>query len=128
MCPQAQYYRDPAHLDAYLSHNPFLPLVNNEDPASQDPSRAAALASLEALVLVMFEQDTMVVPRESSLFGEEQEDGTVLPLRQTELYQEDWLGLKKLDGMGRLHLLSKPGDHLDIDAQWFEDHLLPFLM
>lgn len=37
-----------------------------------------------------------------------QEDGTVLPLRQTELYQEDWLGLKKLDGMGRLHLLSKP--------------------
>lgn len=72
MCPQAQYYRDPAHLDAYLSHNPFLPLVNNEDPASQDPSRAAALASLEALVLVMFEQDTMVVPRESSLFGEEQ--------------------------------------------------------
>jgi hypothetical protein len=29
---QAQYFKDPHRLEAYLRHNPFLPDINNELP------------------------------------------------------------------------------------------------
>ena len=46
------------------------------------------LNKLENLVLVMFSNDTMVVPRESSHFGfyAAGQDQTVVPLQQTQIY------------------------------------------
>ena len=46
------------------------------------------LNQLENLVLVMFSNDTMVVPRESSHFGfyAAGQDKIVVPLQQTEIY------------------------------------------
>ena len=48
------------------------------------------LNQLENLVLVMFANDTMVVPRESSHFGfyAEGQDQTVVPLQETRIYTE----------------------------------------
>jgi len=159
---QAQYFRDPRRVGEYLARGVFLPRVNNEVPGARDPRAAAAVGAMEALVLVMFEGDEMVVPRESSWFGEEQasapaegrgwggaaparaparaprdaaaraapraqEDGSVLDLRDTALYREDWIGLRALDEAGRLHLLSCPGGHLQFDREWFAGAVLPFL-
>jgi palmitoyl-protein thioesterase len=60
----------------------------------------------------MFEDDRLVVPKESSWF--EEVNGTeTIPLRARKLYQEDWLGLRELDRNGGLRFRSAPGDHLE---------------
>ncbi|KAL4073847.1 Alpha/Beta hydrolase protein [Scleroderma citrinum] len=70
---QAQYFRDPAQLGIYMSVGGFLADINNEVPlpSSKNETYADKLASLESLVLVLFEQDTTVVPKESAWFGSE---------------------------------------------------------
>ena len=71
---QAQYFRDPrnAHdLQSYLTANTFLTDINVEVPESKDAARhyKKNLASLDALVLILFSEDKTVVPKESGWFG-----------------------------------------------------------
>jgi palmitoyl-protein thioesterase len=49
--------QDPYNLDAYLANNIFLPDINNER-LNKNQLYADNMASLERLVLVMFEEDT----------------------------------------------------------------------
>jgi hypothetical protein len=49
--------------------NHFLTSINNEVPTTRNATYAAHLAQLETLVLVLFERDRTVVPKESSWFG-----------------------------------------------------------
>lgn len=65
---QAQYFKDPFHLDWYLAYSGFLADVNNDRPAT-NASYAEALRSLQRLVLFQFENDITVVPRQSAHFG-----------------------------------------------------------
>ncbi|KAJ1494241.1 Alpha/Beta hydrolase protein, partial [Baffinella frigidus] len=66
---QAQYWNDAKHPDAFLKSNIFLPGINNLLPSEVKPEYKARLATLEKLVLVMFESDTVVIPKESEWFG-----------------------------------------------------------
>ena len=68
----------------------------------------------------------MVEPRESGHFefyvpGQDKE---ILPLRESQLYLEDWIGLKALDESGRLHFLEHPGNHGFVDTQWLIDNII----
>ncbi|KAI0829895.1 alpha/beta-hydrolase [Trametes gibbosa] len=128
---QAQYFRDTDHLDAYLAHNKFLPSINNEVPDAQNSTYAAHLASLDALVLVLFSQDKTVVPKESSWFGSyappqvdahqpgAREEKTIVPMRLQPLYTQDWIGLRTLDERGRVVLETCEGAHMQLaDECW----------
>ncbi|KAF5017813.1 hypothetical protein F66182_10227 [Fusarium sp. NRRL 66182] len=110
----AQYYRDPstsADYNAYLENSNFLADINNEREFKNEKYKAN-LGSLTNLVMWMFEDDNLVVPKESSWF--EEVNGTeTIPLRARKLYQEDWLGLRELDRNGGLRFLSAPGEHLE---------------
>lgn len=68
-----------------------------------------------------------VVPRESSHFGFY--NGTaLLAMADTDLYREDWIGLRALDEGGRLHLEHCPGGHMHFSLAWFEQAVvLPYL-
>ena len=55
------------------------------------------------------------------------QDKTILPLEQSPLYLEDWLGLQKLDSAGRLQQLSCIGDHLQFTNEYFIDTVIPYL-
>ncbi|KAL0579738.1 hypothetical protein V5O48_002232 [Marasmius crinis-equi] len=68
---QAQYFRDPADLPQYYTMNKFLTSINNEIPETRNETYAANLASLDNLVMIMFTEDTTVVPKESGWFGSE---------------------------------------------------------
>ncbi|KAI0356367.1 alpha/beta-hydrolase, partial [Trametes cingulata] len=134
---QAQYYRDPEQLEAYLEHNTFLAPVNNEVPDSRNATYAAHLSSLNALVLVLFSADKTVVPKESSWFGsyapanttsrrlgeggegEAEKEKTIVPMRLQPLYTEDWIGLRTLDERGRVVLETCEGEHMHLsDGCW----------
>ncbi|GLB37274.1 putative palmitoyl protein thioesterase [Lyophyllum shimeji] len=115
---QAQYFRDPTNMDVYLEANHFLTSINNEVSKSRNQTYARNLASLNKLVLVLFTKDETMVPKESAWFGSEARpasvrldgqqkvmtanDTTLIPMRRQPLYQEDWIGLRKLDERGGL--------------------------
>lgn len=112
---QAQYFRDPMAKDLYLTRNVFLADINNERPV-KNMTYKENLISLQNLVLIKFEYDTVVVPRSSEWF-EPLRWGTldpdaIIPYNETPLYIEDWIGLKTLDRLGRLHFLSCPTNHM----------------
>lgn len=123
---QAQYFKDPTNLGAYLRYSIFLPDVNNEGEA-KDPQYARNLGSLEKLVMVRFANDTTVVPRDSAWFGF-WDGAQVIPLEEQALYLEDWIGLRALDVSGRLVRAEAPGAHMQFTLTWFEDNVLwPYL-
>lgn len=126
---QAQYFRDPSNLDAYLSAKSFLSSVNNEDPLHRNETYAKNLASLNTLVLIMFTQDKTVVPKESSWFGSEIIDNSIdqhqrvqsrstVPMRLQPLYLEDWVGLRTLDEKGGVVFDTCEGEHMRIGDCW----------
>lgn len=75
----------------------------------------------------MFAKDTMIYPPETAWFYELQKDGSILPFDQTELYQSDLIGLKKLNEEGRIVFHKFPGDHLQFSYQDIDQYVLPVL-
>ncbi|EKX51030.1 palmitoyl protein thioesterase [Guillardia theta CCMP2712] len=100
---QAQYWQDPVKSEEYLKYNIFLPDINNNLEEKKAVYRDRIL-SLNKLVLVKFQNDTVVVPRESTWFEfyQEGQDVEIQDLKQSKLYEEDWIGLKSLDAAGKV--------------------------
>jgi len=113
---QAQYWHDPLAEEEYLENSLYLADINNQG-ATKNSSYVAALTQLSNLVLVKFSSDTVVDPKGSEWFSWFSEDGSMEQMNKTQLYTQDWIGLKQLDQAGRLHLLEFPGDHLQMDQE-----------
>lgn len=111
----AQYFRDPQDYDNYLENSNFLADVNNEREA-KTKSYGENISNLENLVMYMFDEDNVLIPKESAWF--EEVNGTEsLPLRARDLYRDDWLGLRQLDRKGGLHFRTAPGDHMTLSEE-----------
>jgi len=110
---QAQYWHDPLAEDEYAANSVFLADINNQGTV-KNSSYAENLSLLSSLVLVKFKDDTVVDPRGSELFSWFSESGEMVPLNETRLYTEDWIGLKAMDEAGKLHMMEVPGDHLQL--------------
>ena len=123
---QGQYYKDPKQYDSYLKMSGFLADINNERAVKNSTYRDNMLA-LSRLIMIKFEQDTMVVPKESQWFGYYDVNGDhekLLSMRETESYKQDWIGLKQLDAEGKLKFHSVDGDHLRISLKYLKHEIL----
>lgn len=130
-------------MEAYLETNEFLTSINNEVALSRNTSYRDNFLQLNKLVLVIFQNDKTVVPKESSWFGSvSSEDGdkqyllsaahaqtplsnvpqtlgkTIIPMRLQPLYQEDWIGLRQLDERGDVVLEACEGEHMQLGDCW----------
>jgi palmitoyl-protein thioesterase len=113
----AQYYRDTKDFENYLKHSNYLADINNER-ALKDKSYAKNLASLEQFVMILFEDDKTLIPKESAWFAEFNEtEQSVTPLRSRPIYEEDWIGLKQLDQKGGLKTHKLSGGHMQFDDE-----------
>ncbi|CAL8468865.1 g8406 [Coccomyxa elongata] len=123
---QAQYFKDPFALRQYEEHNIFLADINNDRP-TKNPLYAENLATLQKFVMFRFQHDVTVVPCDSAWFGFY--NGTqLLTMQETALYQEDWIGLRKLDQDGKLSFKEVPGGHMHFSLDWFEKNIIfPYL-
>jgi palmitoyl-protein thioesterase len=124
---QAEYWHDAINENNYVEHNIWLPGMNNE--VNQNQTYKENLMSLNAFVMVQFTEDTMVQPRSSEYFGfyAPGQDKVEVSLQQTELYQQDWLGLQQMDQSNKLHFIPCVGDHLQFSDEWFVNNIIPFL-
>ncbi|XP_027182420.1 palmitoyl-protein thioesterase 1-like [Coffea eugenioides] len=122
------YTKLPYDYLVYLAKCSFLPKLNNE-LLQKNATYKQRITNLKNLVLIMFQEDGVVKPKESSLFGYYADGipGPVLPLQQTRLYTEDWIGLRTLDETGRLKLISVPGVHLLISLSDTMRYVVPYL-
>ncbi|TDH73100.1 hypothetical protein CCR75_004725 [Bremia lactucae] len=117
---QANYFRDPLRISAYLKHAEFLPDLNNEK-ASLNQTYKENFIQLQSLVLVRASKDTQVWPKESEWFGMYRDGDPykhVLEFNETRWYQEDLFGLQTLDKGGKVHFLSTDGDHLQFSVEF----------
>ncbi|XP_073027792.1 uncharacterized protein [Primulina eburnea] len=124
----ANYIKIPTDLSDYKDGCKFLPKLNNE--FHQNPKYKERFSSLQNLVLIMFEKDSVLVPKETSWFGYFPDNSwdTLLSAQQTTLYTEDWIGLKKLDEAGRVKFVKASGSHLEISYDEIEEHIFPYLL
>lgn len=114
----AQYFRDPAQYEQYIESSNFLADINNER-ALKNITYKENLEKLEQFVMYMFEDDETVIPKESGWFAEV-EDTKVTPLKDRDIYKEDWIGLKALDKKGALKFLTTPGGHMSLSDKLLE--------
>ena len=121
----AQYYRElnkttGLPVEGYIEHSHFLADVNNEGEKKKKAYKER-LSALDRFVMVIFEDDETVVPRESGWFAEVNETSSaVTPLRERDIYREDWIGLRALDEKGGLVFESVPGKHMELEREDLE--------
>ncbi|KAM5573015.1 hypothetical protein ABKV19_012851 [Rosa sericea] len=123
------YIKLPNDMTDYLGRCRFLPKLNNELPDERNSTYKERFSSLENLVLIMFEQDNVLVPRETSWFGYYPDGAfnSIIGPEQTDLYIEDWIGLRTLDEAGRVKYISVSGGHLGISKSDMKKHVVPYL-
>ncbi|KAG4386393.1 hypothetical protein GLYMA_11G035966v4 [Glycine max] len=63
------YLKLPNAIPDYLENCRFLPVLNNEIPDKRNSTYKERFSSLQNLVLIMLEHDTVLIPRETSWFG-----------------------------------------------------------
>ncbi|EFN65934.1 Palmitoyl-protein thioesterase 1 [Camponotus floridanus] len=121
---QAAYWHDPLQEDEYRNKNVFLADINNEKIIN--PVYKENLQKLRTLVLVKFENDTMVEPTESEWFGfyKPGQSKEIQTLQKSDLYLQDRLGLREMEEAGKIHFLSLPGDHLQFTLTWFVENIV----
>jgi palmitoyl-protein thioesterase len=128
---QAQYFKDPRNLEAYFDNNQFLLDINNDSPDRQkwNPSYADNLSSLDAFYMYIFEEDSVVVPKESGWFAlQDPKDPKIKYLKELSIYKEDRLGLKKMDEEGKLFFRKLPGEHLKLSNDFLTIELPQILL
>lgn len=114
----ALYFRDLSQYDKYVFHSHFLADVNNELVDHFNLTYRKNLNSLNKLVMVKFNKDSTLVPKESAWFGElDPETGDVVDFDKTTLYVEDLIGLRELHFSGKLDFLDVDEDHMRIPQE-----------
>ncbi|RVW32273.1 Palmitoyl-protein thioesterase 1 [Vitis vinifera] len=205
------YLKIPTDIISYLEGCRFLPKLNNEIIDKRNSTYKERFSSLQNLVLIMFEHDTILIPKETAWFGyypdgsfssvfpaneviyfyfiflfylicrlakdlnnkenflgsraldsclhlhqyrKRIEESAVQGLSrtsnpeqinpqieiwtfdfgfglietsETELYTEDWIGLKTLDEAGKVKFISVPGNHLAISRSDMKTYMVPYL-
>lgn len=124
------YWKDVGDEERYLRQSSFLADVNNERQNATNAAYAEEMRGLELLVLVRALNDTTIVPNESEHFGFwawNGADAPAVPLRETDGYRADAVGLRTLDESGRLRLLSYDGEHMRFSDAWWQSTILPIL-
>lgn len=123
------YLKIPTDIDAYMEGCRFLPKLNNEVTDKRNSTYKERFTSLQNLILIMFEHDTILIPKETSWFGYYSNGAfdLILPAQETKLYTEDWIGLKTLDEAGKVQFISVAGNHLQISRSDMKKYVVPYL-
>lgn len=106
------YWRDPTQLSTYKKYSTFLSDANNER-LIKNRLYKENLKKLKNFVMVYSSIDEVVKPPESGIFGFYNSHLNVINLTETELFKQDWLGLKILQETNRLHMFSTNCTHID---------------
>ncbi|XP_076947400.1 uncharacterized protein LOC143619336 [Bidens hawaiensis] len=123
----ASYAKFLTDLDAYRKGCKFLPKLNNE--FEKNATYKERFSSLQNLVLIMFDEEAALIPKETSWFGyfRDAASDAIIPPKETKLYIEDWIGLRTLDEAGKVKFVNVSGGHLEITDDDMRKYIVPYL-
>jgi len=103
----AGYFRDVQNYDSYVKDSVLLSSLNNEKKntwhVDHNDLRTSKFSDLNGAMLVKFDSDSVLYPKETAWFQSLDKDGkTVLPLNGTKFYQDDFIGVKALNEAGKI--------------------------
>lgn len=123
----AGYFKVYNDEEAYLKGSTFLAELNNERSTPNSESYKAKVQALEKMVLIKFEKDTMIIPKETAWFQFYNENKQLVDFKETEVYKKNLLGLKELNEAGKIVMESIDGDHLQFTEKDIEEKVVPYL-
>ena len=124
---QAQYWHDPLNEEKYRKHSKFIADVNQE--VTVNPTYKQNLMRVSNITFIMFNKDTMVIPKESEWFGfyKPGQAKELMTLQESDIWKQDKLGLREMDSQGRLSFLKIEADHLRVPEAFWTDEIIPRL-
>lgn len=123
----AGYFNLYSNQEAYLKGSTFLAELNNEKITEKSETSKTRLESIDKMVLIKFEKDTILVPKETAWFQFYNENKELLNFRETKIYKEDLIGLKALDDNNKIVFESIDGDHLEFTEADLLEKVVPYL-
>lgn len=69
----------------------------------------------------------MIYPKETAWFQGLDKNGKVQPLKESDFYKQDYIGLKSLDEAGKIKFDEINGDHLQFTTSYIKETVIPFL-
>lgn len=123
----AGYFRQWWSLRKFYEDSTFLPYINNEMPPSYAANYKDNLSSVKRYALWMWQDDTTIIPRESSWYAGYDGHHKLIELRDSVDYEMDFVGMRSLDEAGKLWFYSGPGDHMHLETSYVDDYLIPML-
>ena len=92
----SNYFKDHKKFQEYLDKSLFLPYINNEKDHPKANLNKKRFEELNYFLMVKFMHDPIIYPKESSWFGEMNENGEIKPMEETKIFKENKFGLKTL--------------------------------
>lgn len=105
------YWRNPIDYELYKKNSTYLAQLNNERTINNNNKKN--IESLENFVMIFSPFDSIVIPPQSAIFSLYDSNLDVIPIRDTDLYKQDWLGLQKLDKENKLWLYKTNCTHME---------------
>ena len=122
----ADYFRFKYDQQYYMENNIFLKMLNNENE-EKDEEIKKRFSSLEKVKLIKNNNDTTIVPRESSWFEFYDFEGhNIIPLKESDFYIKDYIGLRKLDEEGKVTFATFRGEHILYNIVEYWEEIIPF--
>ena len=81
--------------------------------------------ALDNLILIGFENDKMISPKESAEFGIFDENFNVKKMKEIDEYTT--IGLKELDENNKIKIFYLEGEHLDFEYEDVLKYAVPYL-
>jgi palmitoyl-protein thioesterase len=132
----AGYFKDINNFEKYIDKSSFLADVNNERKLFKQKYKDRIL-KLEKMVLVLFGQDEMVIPKESSLFrfnkkNIETNKIEIEKLEESKFFEDhanDRLGIAELYRTHRVDFVEwEEQNHLEFRDEDIDNEIIPYLV
>lgn len=107
---QAQYYRISSRPEIFKEKCILLPDLNQMNQIKDVYKQK--FQSLNSFVMVMFLNDSVIIPKESAHFAYFNENMELVQLEGQELWKDDLLGLQRLNVQGKLIRTTLSGSHV----------------
>eukprot|EP01116_Phalansterium_solitarium_P021638 TRINITY_DN6804_c0_g1_i1.p1 TRINITY_DN6804_c0_g1~~TRINITY_DN6804_c0_g1_i1.p1 ORF type:complete len:297 (-),score=91.52 TRINITY_DN6804_c0_g1_i1:261-1151(-) len=122
----ASYWINPFKYQDYVDRSVYLADLDNLRPTKNATYKSNVL-KLDNFVMSYSHVDTILNPPLTGWFGfyNPGQAKSIQNLEDTDMYQQDWIGLRTLAESGRLHRFSTQCQHGDYDSSCFDSFFVP---
>ena len=124
----SSYYKFRWNQKLYNNKNLFLKDLNNEGEIKNEEYKKRML-KLNKIMLIKGKRDTVITPRESSWFEFYDKEGKeIVKLEDSDFYQKDFIGLKKLNEDGKIIFVEFENEHVLFTMEEYDIYIKNFFL